>query len=183
MSRYYGPFMLDLITLWNAVLFENKWMSYTPLQREETGNEQKGSRQKQFICHGSTSPTSLKVENMLLLRKRRIWWRNQKEKKTVVKVVHNDASVRTHPLTEEKRKMEKHFDLSEACRCNYWELFTDPTRVWRELFGGLYLVGSLSNVVSINRRFIHPKEVQPKVPRKKVWFCRDELSPGGDWFD
>lgn len=56
-------------------------MSYTPLQREETGNEQKGSRQKQFICHGSTSPTSLKVENMLLLRKRRIWWRNQKEKK------------------------------------------------------------------------------------------------------
>ena len=27
---------------------------------------------------------------------------------------------------------------------------------------------SLSNVVSINRRFIHPKEVQPKVPRKKV---------------
>lgn len=109
MSRYYGPFMLDLITLWNAVLFENKWMSYTPLQREETGNEQKGSRQKQFICHGSTSPTSLKVENMLLLRKRRIWWRNQKEKKTVVKVVHNDASVRTHPLTEEKRKMEKTF--------------------------------------------------------------------------
>ena len=37
--------------------------------------------------------------------------------------------------------------------------------------------------MSINRRFIHPKEVQPKVPRKKVWFCRDELSPGGDWLD